>query len=224
MWANNYSNWDGRELITAGGGGVSSRMSSSGYPGYGAYHPYIPKIAPPTLLKKRKPSSPLPIRNPDLVPPHKPIPTHPTATSHTHITVGEPLILLKSGRSADIMEVSNSKVNNFAMKPAITLRDLREPRILQLLETANEDLCCEHVSIMDFDSWTNENPGIEENKRIRYEYNSFAERLMIKYMATPTHDSLHYFFNHTFSSFLTGRIGFLKTCQLFSIGTGTSMY
>jgi len=120
--------------------------------------------------------------------------------------------------------VSNFEVNNFSMKPAITLQELRKPRILELLETADEDLCCEHVSIEDFDSWTIENPELEENKHIRYEYNSFTERLIIKCMATPTHDSLHYFFNQTFSSFLIGRIGSLKTSQLFSVGTGTSTY
>ncbi|PUU72185.1 acetyl-CoA carboxylase [Tuber borchii] len=218
-----YSGWDDdRELIPAGGGGVSSRMSSSDYPGYNAYRVYIPKIAPPTPLKKRKPSSPLPIHNPDLVPPlHKPTPTSPTATSHTPITAGK-LILPKSGRSVDIIEVSNSEINNFAMKPAITLGELREPRILELLETANEDLCCEHVSIKDFDSWIVKNPELEQNKDIRYEYNSFTERLIIKYMATPTHDSLHYFFNQTFSSFLIGRIGSLKASQLFSVGSGTT--
>ncbi|PUU75201.1 hypothetical protein B9Z19DRAFT_1067613 [Tuber borchii] len=225
MWSNKCSGWDDRELIPAGGGSFSPRMSSSGYPGYNANRVYIPKIAPPTPFKKRKPSSPLPMRNPDLVPPpHKPTPTYPTATGYTRITVGEPPILLKSstGRSADILGVSNYESNNFAMKPAITLGELRQPRILELLETANEDLCCEHVSIKDFDSWTIENPELEENKHIRYEYNSFTERLIIKYMATATHDSLHYFFNQTFSSFLIGRIGLLKTSQLFSVGTGTT--
>ncbi|PUU73916.1 hypothetical protein B9Z19DRAFT_1094052 [Tuber borchii] len=223
MWSNQGSSWDEQEPIVAGGGGVSSRMSSSGYPGYNAYRIYIPKIAPPTPHKKRKPSSPLPMRNPDLVPlPHKPTPTRPTATSYTPITVGKPSIVLKSGRAVDIMEVSNSEFNNFTMKPAITLPELREPRILELLETANEDLCYEHVSIKDFDNWMIENPELEQNKHIRYEYNSFTERLIIKYMATPTHDSLNYFFNQTFSSFLIGRIGSLKTSQLFSVGSGTT--
>ncbi|PUU78933.1 hypothetical protein B9Z19DRAFT_26921 [Tuber borchii] len=224
MWSNRYSGWDNdRDLIPAGGGGVSSRMSSSGYPDYNAYRVYIPKIAPPTPLKKRKPSSPLPIRNPDVVPPsHKPTPTRPTITSYTPITVGKPLSLLKGGRLADIMVDSNTEINNFAMKPAITLPELREPMILELLETANENLCCEHVSIQDFDSWTVENPELEENKHIRYEYNSFTERLIIKCMATRTHDSLQYFFNQTFSSFLNERIGSLKTSQLFSVGTGTT--
>ncbi|KAG0134922.1 hypothetical protein HOY82DRAFT_634538 [Tuber indicum] len=220
MWPNKFSGWDHRELIPAGGGGVSPRISSSGY---NAHSVYMPKTAPPTLTKKRKPSSPLPMRNPAPVPPpYKPTPTHPTATSDTRITVGEPPILLKSGRSADIMGVSNFEVNNFSMKPAMTLQELRKRTILELLETADEDLRCEHVSIKDFDSWTIENLELEESKQIRYEYNSFTERLIIKYMATPTHDSLHYFFNQTFSSFLTGRIGSLKTSQLFSVGTGTT--
>ncbi|KAG0634827.1 acetyl-CoA carboxylase [Tuber brumale] len=86
----------------------------------------------------------------------------------------------ESGRSADIIEVSNAKVNNFSTKHAITLREPRQPRILELLETVDEDLCCEHFQIKDFDSWTIENPELEENKHIRYEYNSFTERLIIK--------------------------------------------
>ncbi|PUU75199.1 hypothetical protein B9Z19DRAFT_1067611 [Tuber borchii] len=45
----------------------------------------------------------------------------------------------------------------------------------------NEDLCCEYVLIKDFDSWIIENPELEENKHIRYEYNSFTEQLIIKY-------------------------------------------
>ncbi|KAG0634358.1 acetyl-CoA carboxylase [Tuber brumale] len=78
----------------------------------------------------------------------------------------EPPVLLKSGTSADIMGVSNFEVNNFSMKPAITLQELRQPRILELHETGDEDLRCEHVSIKDFDSWTIENPELEENKHI----------------------------------------------------------
>ncbi|KAG0640499.1 acetyl-CoA carboxylase [Tuber brumale] len=88
----------------------------------------------------------------------------------------------ESGRSADIIEVSNAEVNNFSTKHAITLREPRQPRILELLETVDEDLCCEHFPIKDFDSWTIENPELEENKHIRYEYNSFTERLIIKCM------------------------------------------
>ncbi|KAG0126309.1 acetyl-CoA carboxylase [Tuber indicum] len=87
----------------------------------------------------------------------------------------------ESGRSADI-EVPNAEVNNFSMKHAITLREPRQPRILELLETGDEDLCCEHVPIKAFDSWTIENPELKENKHIRYEYNSFTERLIIKCM------------------------------------------
>ncbi|KAG0644556.1 acetyl-CoA carboxylase [Tuber brumale] len=67
-----------------------------------------------------------------------------------------------SGRSADIIEVSNAEVNNFSMKHAITLREPRQPRIL------------------DFHSWTIENPELKGNKHIRYEYNSFTELLIIK--------------------------------------------
>ncbi|KAG0640532.1 acetyl-CoA carboxylase [Tuber brumale] len=86
----------------------------------------------------------------------------------------------ESGRSADIIEVSNAEVNNFSMKHAITLREPRQPRILVLLETVDENLCCEHFPIKDFDSWTIENPELKGNKHIRYEYNSFTERLIIK--------------------------------------------
>ncbi|KAG0637765.1 acetyl-CoA carboxylase [Tuber brumale] len=86
----------------------------------------------------------------------------------------------ESHRSADIIEVSNAEVNNFSMKHGITLQEPRQPRILELLEKVDEDLCCEHFPIKDFDSWTIENPELEESKHIRYEYNSFTERLIIK--------------------------------------------
>jgi len=92
------------------------------------------------------------------------------------------------------------------MKPSNTLQELRHLRVLELLETGDEDLCCEHISIQDFDGWTIENPEIKENKHIRYKYNTFTDWHIIKYMATPTHGSLQYFFNPTFPSFLNGRI------------------
>ncbi|PUU72186.1 hypothetical protein B9Z19DRAFT_1069957 [Tuber borchii] len=83
---------------------------------------------------------------------------------------------------ADAARVSDSEMNNFAMKPAITYGKFRPPRILKLLEIVNKDLCCEHISIKDFDSWTIQNSELEENKHIRYEYNSFTERFFIKYI------------------------------------------
>ncbi|KAG0637760.1 hypothetical protein HOY80DRAFT_1081969 [Tuber brumale] len=86
----------------------------------------------------------------------------------------------QTGRSVDIIEVSNAEVNNFSTKHAITLQEPRQQRILELLERVDEDLCCEHFPIKDFDSWTIENPELEESKHIRYEYNSFTERLIIK--------------------------------------------
>ena len=116
----------------------------------------------------------------------------------------------------DIIEVSNFELNNLFMKPTKALQELSHLRILELLETVDEDLCCEHVLIQGFDGWTSENPKIEENKHIRYEYNSFTDRHIINYMATPTHGSLQYFFNPTFSSSLTGRIASLmfKFCYI----------
>jgi len=107
--------------------------------------------------------------------------------------------------------------------PAITLRELRQPKILDLLETSEDDLSLEKVSVGEFRKWTLDNPELADNKLIRYEYNFLTERLIVKCMSTATHDSLQTFFNQTFSAFLVGKLGLLGANQLFTVSSGTCM-
>ncbi|KAG0128490.1 hypothetical protein HOY82DRAFT_671478 [Tuber indicum] len=90
------------------------------------------------------------------------------STGSIHTIFSELPILLKN-RLLDTIGVSNSEVNAFSMKPAFTLRELQQPRILELLQIADNDLCLEHVPIKNFQNWTFENPELEDNKCIRPE-------------------------------------------------------
>jgi len=209
MWSNRFSlGSSNREPIPAEGGSISFR-SSSYHDTYRAHTPTfrsqlrLPKIAHPSPIKLRG-TPPTSLKRKASPPP--PITTPPPST-------------LNSG----FLPPPHRPTTITPMKPVFTLPELRQPRILELLQIADDDLCLEHVSIKDFHNWTLENPELEDNNKIHYEYNSLSERFIIKCMATPTHDSLHYFFNQTFSSFLVGKIGSLKASQLFSVGTGTCM-
>ena len=65
------------------------------------------------------------------------------------------------------------------MKPnTITLQELCQAKILELLESSERDLCLEHISAKDFDNWLFENPELADDKFVRYEYNSVTERLI----------------------------------------------
>ncbi|KAG0129473.1 hypothetical protein HOY82DRAFT_540723 [Tuber indicum] len=81
------------------------------------------------------------------------------------------------------------------MKPAISLQELQQLRILELLQILEDDLCLEHVLLKDFQNWTLENPELADNEHIRYEHNFLTERLIIKCMPTVTHDSLQSYYS-----------------------------
>ena len=110
------------------------------------------------------------------------------------------------------------------MKPnTITLQELRQPKILELLETSERDLCLEHISAGDFQNWLFENPELADNKLIRYEYNSVTGRLIVKCMSTAIHDTLQRFFNQTFTTFLVEKLGLSGASKLFAVASGTCM-
>ena len=112
------------------------------------------------------------------------------------------------------------------MKPTtITLQELSQAKILELLETSERDLCLEHISTTDFQNWLFENPELDDDDDnfIRYEYNSVTERLIVKCMPTAIHSTLQRFFNQTFTTFLVGKLGLSGASKLFAVASGTCM-
>ena len=224
MWSNSFSSSVNREGIRAGGGYAGSYISSRRpyYPHY--HHAYrgqgsvprsqvriVPKIAHPSPREtpttlNRKASSPLPT-------------TTPSPSINLDLLVhGKECALLGDSRIGNIQRQGND-----SMKPnTITLQELRQAKILELLETSERDLCLEHISTKDFQNWLFENPELAD-KFIRYEYNSVTERLIVKCMSTAIHDTLQLFFNQTFSAFLVGKLGLFGANKLFSLASGTCM-
>jgi len=76
------------------------------------------------------------------------------------------------------------------------------------------DMHFQKVSGEDFRSWIIENPELVEHNEIRYEYNFLSERLIIKYMATPTHETLQDSFRDTVFGSLVEKVGRTKPRQL----------
>ena len=80
------------------------------------------------------------------------------------------------------------------MKPnTITLQELRQAKILELLESSERDLCLEHISTGDFENWLFENLELADDKFIGYEYNSVTGRLIVKCMSSAVHDFTVFF-------------------------------
>ena len=205
MWSSSVN----REGIRAGGGYAGGYIASRRP--YQHYHHaprsevriVLPKIAhaspreTPTRLK-RKASSPLPTTTPSPSV-NLDLPSHPSKA----ITTG---------------------IHSESMKPnTITLQELRQAKILELLESSERDLCLEHISTGDFENWLFDNPELADDKLIRYEYNSVTERLIVKCMSTAVHDTLQTFFNQTFSAFVVGKLGLSGANEIFWVSSGTCM-
>ncbi|KAG0135037.1 hypothetical protein HOY82DRAFT_552768, partial [Tuber indicum] len=84
------------------------------------------------------------------------------------------------------------------------------------------DVHFQNVSDKELCNWISENSELVEHKDFRYEYNFLSQRLIIKCMPTPTHDSLQYFFTQTVFGTFVEKVGLLKAQELVTTGAGTS--
>jgi len=107
------------------------------------------------------------------------------------------------------------------MEPTVTIRDLDLKKIAELRERSEADVHFQNVSDSELRNWISENPELVEHKDFRYEYNFLSQRLIIKCMPTPTHDSLQYFFTQTVFGTFVEKVGLLKAQELITTGAGT---
>ena len=107
------------------------------------------------------------------------------------------------------------------MEPTITIRDLKLKNITALQEMSEGDVHFPNTSVKELQNWITENPELVEHNEIRYEYNFLSERLIIKCMATSTHDSLGRFFTQTVFGSMVEKVGLLKAHVLVEVGSTT---
>jgi len=86
------------------------------------------------------------------------------------------------------------------------------------------DVHFQNVSAKELQNWITNNPELVEHSEIQYEYNFLSERMIIKCMATPTHDSLQGFFTQTVFGSLVEKVGLLKAHGLVTVRSGTCKY
>lgn len=79
------------------------------------------------------------------------------------------------------------------MKPLESPLRALTPDTLQSLRESRESPCILHVTPSEFADWHARYPGIDESNS-HYEYDSVTERMIIKCMAGPVHDSFAIYF------------------------------